>query len=514
MFTFLGTNFTKRSTQVSYHTLPTSSTPEIVVVSPHGHCNVQQRTRRRAPVTKRTWAAILVPVVTIYFLSEMFLLSGWRVSKSSDDPDVMYTSRSQVPDYADLWDLEEHLPQQDLSLPQPEGRNGRFLKFEWTYTHLGFNNQLQDVLMTAHLAYLSNRAYTIQPYIWNRHSLTRVVVDKGHLRSAQIPLSAFISGPAAGTEIENNNSGNNATVSLPPPRAVTRKFFDQVCPSRSTRIRYVDVDEVRVKYGIEEAKEPSAAQMLEAWSKELGSIEDSCVVVRGKDYVFPFGAYGHRLAHAWPHIKDSPVFTQHAWSPLVEGIVRNNLRVLAPDLPSAITSSSIPRMIPGLLAIHLRRGDFARHCGRLGDMGASFAGWANIAGLPDPLQDSWDKETTVHRCFPTVGELMKKIRTVRQEWEASVEGRGPLNRVYVLTNAEVQFREDLTSMLIEDGWDGVTMSTDLEVRREEKEVAVAADMMVAQVAEVFLGNGWSSLTSNVNLMRMLDGAPIESNRFL
>ncbi|KAG8842234.1 hypothetical protein FRB96_005848 [Tulasnella sp. 330] len=442
----------------------------------------------------------------------MFILSGWRISKSSDDPAVMYTSRSQVPDYAELWDLEDHLPQLNLDLPQPEGRDGRFLKFEGTYTHLGFNNQLQDALMTAHLAYLSYRAYTIQPYIWNSYSLTPVVVDNGHLRSAKIPLSAFITGPAVGAEIQLNHT-NGAESRSNPPRAITRKFFNQVCPPRSSRIRYVDIDEIRVKYGIEESKEPSAAQILEAWSTELSAIEDSCVVIKGTGHVFSFGAYGHRLAHAWQVIKDSPIFTQHAWSPLVQGIVRNNLRILAADIPSAIASSEIPEKIPGLLAIHLRRGDFARHCGHLGDMGASFAGWANLPAFPDSLADSWDREKTVHRCFPTVGELMKKIRTVRQEWEGP-SGRTPLSRVYILTNAEVGFREDLTAMLLEDGWEGVTMSMDLEVKQEEKEVAVAADMMVAQVAEVFLGNGWSSLTSNVNLMRMLDGAPAESNRFL
>lgn len=164
----------------------------------------------------------------------------------------------------------------------------RFLKFEGTYTHLGFNNQLQDALMTAQLAYLSNRAYTIQPYIWNSHSWTRVVVDHGHLRSAQIPLNAFITGPIVGANIESNST--STTESRPnPPRAITRKFFDQVCPSRSSRIRYVDIDEIRVKYGIEESKEPSAAQILEAWSTELGAIEDSCVVVRGPDHVFSFG---------------------------------------------------------------------------------------------------------------------------------------------------------------------------------------------------------------------------------
>lgn len=129
MFTLLDTVFTSRSRYI-YHILLTSSTPpEISVVSPHAHHNIQHahcssKPRTFALGTKRTLAVISLPLVIIYILAEMFLLSGWRVSKSSDDPAVMYTSRSQVPDYAKLWDLEDHLPQHNLDLPHPEGRNG------------------------------------------------------------------------------------------------------------------------------------------------------------------------------------------------------------------------------------------------------------------------------------------------------------------------------------------------------------------------------------------------------
>lgn len=53
----------------------------------------------------------------------------------------------------------------------------------------------------------------------------------------------------------------------------------QVCPkSRST---YVDVEMVRKKWGIEESQTPDGGKMLEAWGAELGSMNQSCVVVTG-----------------------------------------------------------------------------------------------------------------------------------------------------------------------------------------------------------------------------------------
>lgn len=213
----------------------------------------------------------------------------------------------------------------------------RFLKFEGTYTHLGFNNQLQDALMTAQLAYLSNRAYTIQPYIWNRYSLTRVVVDNGHLRSAQIPLGAFIAGPAVGAEMVVNRT-STAEARSAHPRAVARKFFDEVCPSRSSKIRNVDIDKVRVKYGIEEAKEPSAAQILEAWSTELGAIEDSCVVVRGEGHVFSFGYV--KCNHDPPDILDNHLLTARTATVSPTPGQRSKTRRSSPNTPGPRSSKA------------------------------------------------------------------------------------------------------------------------------------------------------------------------------
>ncbi|KAG8877185.1 hypothetical protein FRB97_003611 [Tulasnella sp. 331] len=297
--------------------------------------------------------------------------------------------------------------------------------------------------MTAQLAHLSNRPYAFEPYLWHRTSWTRVVVDEGgHLRSAQIPLNAFVSGPASGAEIAGPGNVNTHH-----PRAVTRKFFDKVCPK--SRLRYVDVREVRRKYGIEDHLQLPTQKVMDAWVAELAEIEDTCVVVR--------------------------------------------------DLPPL---SAVPTILHGTLAIHLRRGDFQRHCSHLADMGSVFAGWATLPQLPDRLPEdglghhNLTRDEMMTRCFPRVDQLIQKIRMVKQEWEASQSGsasssRG-LCRAYMLMNAEMGYRESLTRLLKLDGWDEIVMSIDMKLTNEEKEVAVASDMMVAYIAEVFQGNGVKS----------------------
>jgi len=43
---------------------------------------------------------------------------------------------------------------------------------------------------------------------------------------------------------------------------------------------------------------------------------------------------------------------------------------------------------------------------------------------------------------------------------------------------------------------------------------VAADMMIAASAELFIGNGFSTVTANVNMLRLGRKAKPESIRFL
>lgn len=99
--------------------------------------------------------------------------------------------------------------------------SSRYVKFDTPYHHIGFNNQLQDMcvrryrrlcfgtdqimrfllsLLSAQMAYMSNRAYAFQPYLWDINTWHRTVIDVDGVteRSAIIPINAFLGGPAAG----------------------------------------------------------------------------------------------------------------------------------------------------------------------------------------------------------------------------------------------------------------------------------------------------------------------------
>ncbi|KAI0048108.1 hypothetical protein FA95DRAFT_1572095 [Auriscalpium vulgare] len=111
--------------------------------------------------------------------------------------------------------------------------------------------------------------------------------------------------------------------------------------------------------------------------------------------------------------------------------------------------------LPGLLALHIRRGDYIHHC-------MHFAHWSSqyntFNGFPD-------------RCTPPPGG----------------GGRGAQR------------------------WGGWWMRN-LVLTPEQKYVTQAVDMPIALRAEVFIGNGFASLTSNV-YVRMARGLPPETTHF-
>lgn len=171
------------------------------------------------------------------------------------------------------------------------------------------------------------------------------------------------------------------------------------------------------------------------------------------------------------------------------------------------TISDTPKSLSGLLAVHLRRGDFIGHCQFLGEWHARYNSWnafeSYVDKFPDPdsgVDAETMKKTYAQHCIPSVGQLVERLRVVRSEWDAAhgtkqQDGEkliGSLKRVYVMTNAEEAYRTELKALLRADGWEAVSTSMDMEVRKAEVEVEMTADMMIGQLAEVFVGNGVST----------------------
>lgn len=177
------------------------------------------------------------------------------------------------------------------------------------------------------------------------------------------------------------------------------------------------------------------------------------------------------------------------------------------------------------------------------------------------------------KCLVDVDQVRKRVIRAVKEWreerlKAERERKGTglfgwwrmrgeeervkkmLRKVYVMTNGDREFLDELKAALVNDAqrsvvrsrnnsktedfhaqsassslsseeyeydftwsWDEVSTSRDLDIGWETKYVAQAMDMYIGQRAEVFVGNGFSSLTANVVLLRSVAGVETWRTRF-
>ncbi|KAG1835005.1 hypothetical protein DFJ58DRAFT_821029 [Suillus subalutaceus] len=325
-----------------------------------------------------------------------------------------------------------------------EYETSKDVKYLWSANHAhssGWGNVMQDYVMNALLAHTTGRSFVFDDYIW-RPDGTLFTDYNGHLIPSRIPLTALLGGIIVGGEMPPGDTT---------PRAVSKDFFNKVCPN-PTVVHVTEVNDDRMRFD----ESVPASYIFEKWLEKINSIEDPCVEIDPKsDAIFEYWIFGHeRMLSIWKYLKDSPVSTHWGWSPLIHDAYRRNRHIFVPNakstffegLSGSAVTENYTAPIPGLLALHVRRGDFQ-----------------------DPL--------------------LVQVR---------VESEEPLTHVYIMTNGAV-------------AW--IKSSRDLDITWEQKFVVQALDMLVAQRSEVFIGNGWSSLTSNVVMLRMAQSFPPDSNRF-
>ncbi|KAJ7024495.1 hypothetical protein C8F04DRAFT_1131254 [Mycena alexandri] len=393
------------------------------------------------------------------------------------------------PLYEEYHRRERNLPQHNLSLPYPDGSHAKFL---WTANHgsgFGWGNYMEEMILDAYLAYAAQRAYVFDNYTWARGG-PEVATWNGKPIPARIPLSALISGPIIGGFMPDKDV----------PRAVSREYFFDVCP-QSERIV---LDTRKVQSSL--SRDASVEEIVERWVEELHSIESPCVeIARNSPPLFSYEITNTpRVLDVFLALSQSPILSNFGWSPLIlEGYYRNLQYFRSPsgldDPPSVKETSSLP--LNGLLALHVRRGDYESWCNNAYRNRMSFTGFNSFPQLPDKYtppgrhDSAADAEITRSHCLPSIAEIVEKVLAVSEPH---------ITRVYVMTNAPRPWLVDLKGNLsTARHWpDGVGTSRDLELSWEEKFVAEAVDMYVGQRAEKFIGNGFSSLTSNVVLLRM------------
>lgn len=286
----------------------------------------------------------------------------------------------------------------------------RFPNHLWGH---GFNNILEESLLTAQLAHLSNRAYVFEDYVWSHSPFPYTLYDFG-LRPTRVPLNAFLSGFIAG--------GNVSTSEKPPHLSVSSAYYNYICPSSVP-------EEHRIVLSTEDAPEFSDGNArMEWWVNRIKTLGKGkrCVEIRESktahgSRLFDFNFFGNRqqLAPLIPSLVESPVLKHFAWSHLVDTAVNRTLGILG--LSASQSPTSRGETIPGLLAIHLRRGDYSRHCARLAEWRAGYMGF----NLADAMKDQLNIDEELRK---EVREATAEARRRRSPRTQQVEESGGLER--------------------------------------------------------------------------------------
>ncbi len=214
-----------------------------------------------------------------------------------------------------------------------------------------------------------------------------------------------------------------------------------------------------------------------------------------------------KITTIYDSLVDSPILKNLSWSSLVDSIILLNVHLLRPDLThwrqiwasisrlwdTHADDSPSTALFPGLLAMHVRRGDYEEHCYGLEGLMAPMQGWYSLPGVPDqfspPLGNKTEEQHKYFRdhCWPTIDQMVKKIRDVRE----TKEGVG-LDSVYIMTNGNRDFVATLGNAIGElGGFKVISSSRDMIWTPEGKYISQAIDMAIANRAQVFIGNGVS-----------------------
>ncbi|KAJ6609895.1 hypothetical protein B0H10DRAFT_2063017 [Mycena sp. CBHHK59/15] len=314
----------------------------------------------------------------------------------------------------------------------------------------GFNNQVQEILLYHHLALLTSRVYVYQPLVWQP-------------RRASLPLSAFLSGVTTGS--------------------ITASVFDQVCPP--SEVTHVSINR----------------DNNEIWeqAKALLNRPDRCMVV--DDWILRWTFLASPALHQiWPSFRH--YLTLHfKWSAPIEDIAARHLAARLPgDEP--------------YMALHLRRGDFEGHCHSLASAQTGFTTWATLpeldSGFP-PSLDSTNQTSVMEHCYPSLRRILDAIDLQARAnphvraLHVLHDGAWDHPTVY-LQHYKLEAAVKSAERTLRAGWTGgpmktVTHSGSLPIQRES-DWAVAVDVELARKAYIFIGNGYSSLSSQIIALRL------------
>jgi len=204
-----------------------------------------------------------------------------------------------------------------------------------------------------------------------------------------------------------------------------------------------------------------------------------------------------RLLDIVPILFKSPMVSEFRWSSFILDGFNRNRKLYAPNGLTASTPSDQYPVIPGLLALHIRRGDFEQHCRGLAEWGSTWTGFNQLPQLidrfdspPRPKEGGATQEiydAYAKSCFPSIEEIVQKVVDAK-----NTKAGKNLSNIYIMTNGKDPWLSELKEALHNSGkWKQISSSRELTITWEQKFVAQSIDMVVGQRADVFIGNGVS-----------------------
>ncbi|KZV86501.1 hypothetical protein EXIGLDRAFT_774538 [Exidia glandulosa HHB12029] len=444
--------------------------------------------KQRKPVKFRQ---ILIIACALVIPSSLFLAYTmlWTTRDTSSMPRPRRFPGIRLNDIADVDARDASLPQHNLNASFPEGLSGRFVKFATQHRAAAeFGYLWTELTALSTLALAAKRAHVFR---------TLVLPDK-----TEMPLGLFLSGPAAG-----GNWGRGVDA----PRAISSVFWETVCPAERRRV--VDIDAVENELGITSSTDGKT--VVDRWAKYLNELPDNCVEVGGSRGIFDpeFWTASDRAISLWPTMASSPVVTRHAWSsPVMRGVMRNLPKIVTGLSPiQANGSASVDYSAYFALRNYddLLRPLVVLHVPSNIPCTPRFVGWAQIPALPD-------HDVASAACSPSVQQIVTKAGLALEQYSATLlSQQAPPRRVYIMSDdADLVKRLTEELIMMSSGmWSSVTSSRDLVLQGLESSAKMGIEIEIARRAALFVGNGFSPVTSMVTALRLSQGSSPGSIRF-
>ncbi|KAF9453966.1 hypothetical protein P691DRAFT_657332 [Macrolepiota fuliginosa MF-IS2] len=360
----------------------------------------------------------------------------------------------------------QELKDSELIAKHGDGGKRRYVMFK-QLRGAGFNNQVQDIVLYHNLALASGRTYVYQPFVWRPRG-----------EKSYVPLSAFLPGVTKGS--------------------ITSEVFHNICPEQDSKhISLGDVDSEK------------------QWEHAVNVLNQSeqCVIV--DDWIFNWTFLTTSGLHpVWTSFHQY-LKTHFEWSQAILNII--------PRAQTQLNLRPTPKSTTGdpYIALHLRRGDFENHCKSLSETQMGFTTWATLPSLhsstlPPPLNTSSTTSILTH-CYPSLHRILSSI-SIQAQLHPNAR------TLYVLHDGAIdhptvylqfyKLREALTNKHWAKSrhWQNGPMKRVLQssdVGRVqtwgENDYGVAVDVELARRAEAFVGNGYSSLSTQIVALRLADG---------